>query len=54
MKTRKIIYADDGKVLTNGTTYGRQIILAYGENGEDYHEITEAEYEKILQASINT
>lgn len=50
MKTRKILYADEGKVLTNGTIYGRQIFLACGDNGDTYHEITEAEYEKILQA----
>lgn len=50
MRTRKIIYADEGKVLTNGTVYGRQIILAHGDNGDAYYEITETEYEEILQA----
>lgn len=47
MKTRVVIYADEGKILTNGKTYGRQIFLAEGESAEDYYEITEAEYEKI-------
>ena len=54
MNTRKTLYANEGKVLTNGTTYGRQIILACGETGEDYYEITEAEYEKILKEQEGT
>lgn len=48
MKVRNIIYADDGMVLTNGTDYGRIIYLADGVSAEDYHEITDAEYEAIL------
>ena len=47
MQTRVVIYADEGKILTNGETYGRQIFLADGELVSDYHEITEAEYEEI-------
>lgn len=47
MKTSIVIYADEGKVLTNGETYGRQIFLADGELISDYHEITEAQYEQI-------
>ena len=49
MKTRKIIYADEGKILTNGEIYGRQIFLAEGVSETDFHEITEAEYEEILR-----
>lgn len=49
MKTRKIIYADEGKILTNGEIYGRQIYLAEGVSEADFHEITEAEYEAILK-----
>ena len=48
MKKRTVIFADEGKVLTNGTVYGTQIFLAVGENESDYHEITEAEYNSIL------
>ena len=47
MKTRLILYADEGKVLTNGTLYGKQIFLAEGENPNDYYEISQAEYEAI-------
>ena len=45
MKTRKIIYADEGKVLTNGEIYGKQIFLAEGVNEAYFYEITEAEYQ---------
>ena len=48
MKTRKIIYADEGKILTNGTLYGKQIFLAEGVSEFDYHEISEEEYNAIL------
>ena len=48
MKVRNIIYADEGMVLTNGTDYGRIIYLADGVSADDYHEITDAEYEAIL------
>jgi hypothetical protein len=48
MKTRTVIYAEDGKVLTNGEIYGKQIFLADGVSESDFYEITEEEYQKIL------
>ena len=45
MKTRKIIYADEGKILTNGEIYGKQIYLAEGVSETDFYEITEEEYQ---------
>lgn len=48
MKTRMVIYAEDGHVLTNGEIYGRQIFLAEGASADDFHEITDGEYEHIL------
>lgn len=48
MKTRVVIYADEGKILTNGKTYGRQIFLADGELISDYREITEERYQEIM------
>ena len=49
MKTRKIIYADEGKILTNGEIYGKQIFLADGVSEDDFHEITQEEYKEILK-----
>lgn len=48
MTTRTIIYADEGKVLTNGEIYGKQIFLADGVSKEDFYEITDEEYAKIV------
>ena len=48
MKTRKIIYADEGKMLTNGEIYGKQIFLAEGVSEADFYEIPEEEYRSIL------
>lgn len=48
MKTRTILYADEGKILTNGEIYGRQILLQNGDSGFSFYEIDEAEYNKIM------
>mgnify|MGYP003292429363 CR=1 FL=1 len=49
MKTRTILYADEGKILTNGKIYGRQILLQSGDSGFSFYEIDEAEYEQKLE-----
>ena len=49
MKTRKIIYADEGKILTDGTHYGKQVFLAYGVDESAFHEITEEEYQAFME-----
>ena len=50
MTTRMILYADEGKVLTNGEIYGKEIYLAEGVSAEDFYEISDAEYEAIQAA----
>ena len=47
MKQRIVLYAEDGYVLTNGETYGKQIYLAEGVNPNSFYEITDEEYAVI-------
>ena len=49
MKTRLILYADEGKVLTNGEIYGTEIYLADGLDESGFYEITQDEYEEKLK-----
>lgn len=49
MKTRTVLYADEGKILTNGKIYGEQIFLAENESNIGYYEITAEEYEQICR-----
>lgn len=49
MKTRIVLYADSGKILTDGKIYGKQIYLAEGASADDFHEITDEEYETMLE-----
>lgn len=53
MKTREVLYADDGMVLTDGAHYGKVIFVGDGKSAEDYTEITEAEYETIMAEQEN-
>lgn len=54
MKTETIkttvLKADDGKILTDGEMYGRTVYLAKNRTADEFHEITEAEYEEIQKA----
>mgnify|MGYP006994489098 CR=1 FL=1 len=51
MTTRLILYADEGKVLTNGEIYGKEIYLAEGVSAEDFYEISDAEYEAVTKVN---
>jgi hypothetical protein len=49
MKTRITLVADEGKWLTNGETYGKQVTLAVGASADDWHEISDEEYTAIME-----
>lgn len=49
MKQRTVLYADDGMILTDGTSYGRVIFLADDKTEADFSEITESEYQKVME-----
>lgn len=53
MKIRNVIYADEGKWLTNGEIYGKQIYLAENVEPSTFYEITEDEYAQKLKAEEN-
>lgn len=40
--------ASEGKVLTNGEAFGKEIYLGIYDSPNNWHEITDAEYEAIL------
>ena len=52
METTRIelikITATEGKVLTNGEAYSKEIYLGINDSIDNWHEITEAEYEEHL------
>ena len=43
MKERIILYAEEGRILTDGAIYVKQIFLAEGEDKSAYYEVPEAE-----------
>ena len=47
--TRIILTASEGHILTDGENYGRIVYLASGDDGEKWYEITEEEYQRILE-----
>lgn len=40
--------ASKGQILTNGEVYGKEIYLGVNDSAENWREITEEEYNKIL------
>lgn len=47
--TRIKLTASEGMILTDGENYGKIIFLADGKSPDNFHEITEAEYEEIMR-----
>ena len=44
--------APDGHILTNGQAYGKEVYLGKNDKAENWYEITLAEYDAILEATI--
>ena len=44
-----ILTADEGMYLTNGTTFGKTVVLPETANVNDWYEITESDYQEILK-----
>ena len=47
--TTTMLTASEGYILTDGEAYGRVIYLASDRKPEEFHEISEAEYQEILR-----
>lgn len=45
--------ATEGMILTNGETYGTEVYLGTGDSADNWHEISRAEYERIMQEAAN-
>ena len=50
--TLRKLTADEGMVLTNGEAYGKEIYLGIYDSAENWHEITNDEYEAIMAARV--
>ncbi|MBO5019794.1 MAG: hypothetical protein J6D52_03915 [Clostridia bacterium] len=46
------LIATKGKILTNGVSYGKEVFLSDTESPDNWHEITEEEYEEIQKAKL--
>ena len=58
METTKIeltkITASEGMWLTNGDTYSKEVYLGVNDSIDNWHEITDAEYEEVIKAQEET
>lgn len=50
--TRIKLTASEGMVLTDGESYGKEVFLAEGADSSKWYEITDAEYETILNEQM--
>ena len=44
-----LLEASEGKILTNGTAYGKVVALGVGDKSENWYEIDLEEYEKLFE-----
>ena len=49
MKTRIILRATEGYVLTNGESFGKEVFLGVNDSPDNWQEITEEEYAEIMR-----
>ena len=47
VEKQTVLKADDGKVLTNGNTYGKVVYLGKDDSAENWREITDEEYTQL-------
>jgi hypothetical protein len=45
------LIANNGMILTNGEAFGRVVFLGTGDSADNWYEITEAEYQAIMEES---
>ena len=45
--TRTVLIADEGMILTDGTTYGKEVYLKVGADASFWREISEEEYKEL-------
>lgn len=51
---RVILTATEGMILTDGTIYGERITLGENRDPSEFHEITLAEYEAVMESEEAT
>ena len=44
-----LLEASEGKILTNGTAYGKVVALGVGDKADNWYEIDLEEYEKLFE-----
>lgn len=54
MKTRTILYADEGKILTDGEIYGSQVFLEENRNASDFYEISQEMYDILMEEQLKS
>jgi hypothetical protein len=48
----KKLTASDGMTLTNGEAFGKEIYLGINDNADNWHEISDAEAERIQEEML--
>ena len=47
------LVADEGMMLTNGESYGKEVYIGANDNPENWREISQAEYEAMTEVDSN-